>query len=332
MHRLQYKAYRRSFAGSFSNARESFAKREGILVRMEDRDGRVGFGEIAPLVSFGTESFASALGVVESLGDKVQCEELLHELAGYPCTSWAIESALEMIDREGGWPSLDQAWPICGLVADLSDIVSVEEKLAMHYQCLKFKIGKSSVLEELNALDRVIDLSDGKVKIRLDANGSLDVRSTVAWLERAAELPVEFIEQPLPVGEEREMRRLGADFPTLLALDESVRSVDDVKRWRDEQWEGLYVIKPSICGSLRAMEAELATGASDCVFSSSLETLIGASNAIGFALRQSGHERALGFGVDRLFADRNIGLELGPFLQNDGLASSGTLENLWNLT
>lgn len=332
MHRFQYKAYRRSFAGSFSNARESYAKREGILVRLEDRDGRVGFGEIAPLLSFGTESFASALGVVESLGSKVQWEDLAPELGAYPCTHWAIESALDMIDREGNWPALEKAWPICGLVADLSDTASVAEKLAMHYQCLKFKIGKSSVLEELNALDRVLDLSDGKVRIRLDANGSLDLRSTVAWLERVGELPVEFIEQPLPVGEEREMRRLGADFPTPLALDESVRSVDDLKRWRDQQWEGLYVIKPSICGSLGAMEAELASGASDCVFSSALETSVGASNAIGFALRQKGHERALGFGVDRLFADRNIGLELGPFLQNDGLATSGTLENLWNLT
>ncbi len=332
MHRFQYRAYRRSFAGDFSNARESYAKREGILIRLEDADGRVGFGEVAPILSFGTESFASALGVVESLGDKVELEPLLAQLGGYPCLRWAMESALDGIEREGVWPEIEKPWPVCGLVAELGAVSEIEEKLKMHYQCLKFKIGKASLLEELKALDRVVEMSEGKVAIRLDANGMLDYRSARAWLERAAELPIEFIEQPLPQGEEKEMRRLAADFPTPLALDESVGSVDDLKRWRDEQWAGLYVIKPSLSGSLFDLEAELESGAADCVFSSSLETLIGAANAVGFAIRQKGSSRALGFGVESLFADRNIGLDLGPFLQKTGLPSSDMFEKLWNLT
>ncbi|MBD5780240.1 o-succinylbenzoate synthase [Pelagicoccus sp. NFK12] len=332
MHRFQYKAYRRRFAGDFSNAKERFATREGILIRMEDGDGRVGFGEVAPIPSFGTESFASALGVAESLQEKVEVEQALAELGGYPCFSWAMESALDMIAREGHWTELAKPRPVCGLVSDINNLAEIEEKLSLHYQCLKFKIGKGALLDELKALDRVVDASDGKVGIRLDANGMLDYRTAAAWLERTAELPVEFIEQVLPRGEEREMRRLAGDFPTALALDESVASVDDLKRWRDEQWEGLYVIKPSLCGRLSDLEAELQGEASDCVFSSSLETMVGAANAIEFAIRQKGLERALGFGVERLFADRNIGLELGPFLQNGGLPSSGSFESLWNLT
>ncbi len=332
MHRFQYKAYRRSFAGNFSNARESYAKREGILIRMEDGDGRVGFGEVSPIVSFGSESFASALGVAESLGEKIEVEPLLAELVGYPCLRWALESALDMISREGVWPTIEKPWPVCGLVADLGATGEIEEKLKMHYQYLKFKIGKASVLDELRSLDRVIEMTDAKVRIRLDANGMLDYRSASAWLERVAALPVEFIEQPLPQGEESEMRRLGADFPTPLALDESVGSVDDLKRWRDEQWAGLYVIKPSLCGSLVELERELGEGAGDCVFSSSLETMVGAANAIGFAIRQKGGSRALGFGVEKLFADRNVSLDLGPFLQNSSLPSTSTLESLWNLT
>ncbi|MDQ8185133.1 o-succinylbenzoate synthase [Pelagicoccus sp. SDUM812002] len=332
MHRFEYKAYRRHFSGNFSNARESYATREGILIRLEDGDGRVGFGEVAPILGFGTESFATALGVVESFGQKFEVESVLPELGGYPCLIWAIESALRMIAEEGLWPELQKPWPICGLVTNLSDVADVEEKLKMHYQCLKFKIGKGSLLDELKALDRVIEMSDGKVSVRLDANGMLDYRLAVSWLERAAELPVEFIEQPLPRGSEVEMRRLAADFPTPLALDESVGSVDDLKRWRDDQWAGLYVIKPSISGSLGAMEQELESGAGDCVFSSSLESMVGTANAIGFAIRQEGSMRALGFGVESLFRDRNFGLDLGPFLQNGALPSSDTLESLWNLT
>lgn len=331
MHRFRYKAYRRRFAGTFSNAREGFAKREGLLIRLEDSDGRLGYGEVAPIESFGSESFTSALVAAESLGERIDCEPLLEGLKAYPCFRWALGSARAMIESEGRWPELAKPWPICALVADLEDLEGAEEKLALHYQCLKFKIGKRSLLQEFKALDRVVELSEGKVRIRLDANGMLDRKTTVAWLERAAELPIEFIEQPLAVGNEKEMRRLSDDFPTLLALDESISRVDDLKRWRDQQWPGLFVIKPSLAGSRQDLSLELAEGAADCVFSSAFETKIGASNALAFAVAQSGHERALGFGVERLFADRNVGLELGPFLQNDSFGSSGELEDLWNL-
>ena len=41
MFRFEFKAYRRHFAKGFANARESFPTREGILLRLEDPDGRV---------------------------------------------------------------------------------------------------------------------------------------------------------------------------------------------------------------------------------------------------------------------------------------------------
>lgn len=328
--RFQYKAYRRSFARKFSNAREAFPKREGLILRIEDRDGRVGFGEAAPIPSFGTESFPSALAIAESLEEKVEIETVLDALEGYPTFRWACESALEMIGQEGNWPPLEKPWAVCGLVSDVEDESGIAERLAMHYQCLKFKIGKKGTLEEMRALDRVVNKSDAKVKLRLDANGSLNLADTRHWMEWAAENPVEFIEQPLLKGEETEMQKIGADFPTPLALDESVGSVDELKRWRDRQWEGLFVIKPSLSGSYRMLAEELEQGAEKCVFSSSLETKVGSSNAIGFALRYGDRSWPLGFGVEALFADKNVGLSIGPFLQNGMLAGSKELDTLWN--
>ncbi|MBC2605715.1 o-succinylbenzoate synthase [Pelagicoccus albus] len=330
MVRFQYKAYRRSFAGDFSNARESFAKREGAIVRLEDKDGRVGFGEAAPIPSFGSESFASLIAAAVAIEERVDFESLLPRLKGYPCLSWALGTAHAMIEREGTWPSFDKPRAICGLVSDICDSEAISERVKLHYQCLKFKIGKLSMLEEQRALDRVMDICEGKLKIRLDANGSLDFRSAAGWLEHAAGLPVEFIEQPLPMGQEKEMMRLAADFPAPIALDESVCSVDDFKRCRDAQWPGIFVLKPSLSGAFRELRDELEGSGDEIVFSSALETKVGAANAIGLALSSSTSQRALGFGVESLFADRNIGLELGPFLQPGGLPNTEELEQLWN--
>lgn len=330
MYRFEYKAYRRALAGAFSNARDQFSRREGLLVRMEDRDGRVGFGEAAPIAAFGSESFPSALSAAAGLAERLQLETALEDLRTYPALRWAVESAVEMIAHEGVWPTLEAPWPVCGLMPDLEDMGAIEERLSMHYRCLKFKIGKRPMLEERRALDRIVDLSGGSVALRLDANGSLDLRETTAWLDSVAELPVEFLEQPMKKGSEREMIRLSQDFPIKIALDESVSSVDDLKRWRDAQWPGIYVIKPSLSGGLAALREELENGPCDCVFSSALETKIGAANAIGFALRNSDQRRALGFGVERLFADGNVGLDIGPFLQSGTLPSSDDLQSLWN--
>ncbi|MDQ8203260.1 o-succinylbenzoate synthase [Pelagicoccus sp. SDUM812003] len=331
MYRFDYKAYRRPFAKAFANARESFATREGLLVRMEDRDGRVGFGEAAPIPSFGSESFVSALAAAQALGERVSVEQLQsRELAGCPCLRWALESAIDFLKREGDRPKLEKPWPVCGLMSDLEANEALEQRLAMHYRCLKFKIGKGSFLEERRALERVIDLAGESVQLRLDANASLTLSQARAWMEAVSELPVEFLEQPLPKGQEKEMRRLAGDFPTAIALDESVCSVDDLKRWRDEQWPGVFVVKASLSGGFEDLRQELGQGDCDCVFSSALETMVGAGAAIDFAIRNASQRRALGFGVEKLFADRNVGLALGPFLQNGDLPGIDSLERLWN--
>lgn len=331
MYRFSYKAYRRAFAGSFSNARESFPKREGILVRLEDRDGRVGFGEAAPIASFGSESLPFALALAEEMGERYQPEVWDARLAGLPCMRWALESAVEMLECEGAYPeSGEDAWPVCHLLSDAKDLQEFEERRAMHFRCMKIKIGKQPLADELRALGALVERSEGQVEFRLDANGTLDGRQTRAWLEALEGWPVEFLEQPMEKGAEGELFRLAEDYPTPLALDESVCSVDDLKRWRDAQWPGVFVLKPSLSGGLRDLRAELARGDCDVVYSSSLETMVGAAAALRVGLTFPGKRRALGFGVEDLFADNIYGLSLGPFLQRGGLPDSDELQLLWN--
>jgi len=327
---FQYKTYRRRFASVFGNAREEFASRQGLILRLEDASGRVGFGEASPIPSFGSESFAAATSAASGIGSTIDLEELEDQLRGQPCMRWALGCAGKMIEEQGRWPEQDAPWPVAGLAGDVADLASASALLERGYPCLKFKVGLRKASEEMECLDRFIELSEGGVPLRLDANGMLDLRESLVWLAWAAEAPVEFLEQPLAAGRESEMQGLAGDFPTALALDESLRSVDDLKRWRDRHWGGRFVVKPSLCGSYQALAAELEQDASDCVFSSSLESLVGSSHAIAVALRYSDPALALGFGVESLFTDRESGLNVGPFLQPGALPDSFAMESLWN--
>lgn len=328
---FEFKAYRRSFAKVYQTASDSMRTRLGILIRLSDEQGRVGFGEVAPVESFGTESFVWGLSACSGLKGEFEYESIRNRIVEYPCLRFGIEFARSMMENDQVLPSVSEPWPVSALVPDIADLEAVERRLETGYRCLKFKIANRAFAEERRALDRVIELTGGEVGIRLDANGGLELSDARNWLESLAELPVEFLEQPLRRGEEETMGRLSMDYPTPLALDESVCSIDDLNRWRDQHWPGLYVIKPSLSGEYRGLIDSLKEGdPRSLVFSSSLETMIGGAASLSVAIEVAEGANSLGFGVEELFADRNVGLFLGPFLQRDALPSSDDFEDLWN--
>jgi len=329
MLRFSYKAYRRHFRAGYATAGEALAAREGALVRIEDKDGREGYGEIAPVASFGSESLAAALGACEALGEALEPETVSKKLVGYPCSRYALESAMAWMGEEEP-PPLGDPWPVCGLVPDLGDLGLVEEYASCHYRAVKFKIGKRPLARELADLERALGPLGEDVALRLDANGGLTLRQTREWLEAVADWPVEFLEQPMPPGEEPAMAALARDYPTALALDESACRADDLKRWRDWKWPGLFVVKPLLSGSHANLIAELAQGADDCVYSSALETLVGMGSAMRVAAAHPGRRLALGFGVERLFGRDQAGWALGAFARDGDLPTLEEARDLWN--
>ncbi len=328
---FEFKAYRRSFAEIYRTASDAMPKRPGVLIRLRDKEGQPGFGEIAPIETFGSESLVSALAVCSQLEGKVEYAKVVGQLDDYPCVRFGFESALAIIGKELLWPEIPNPIPVAGLLSDIRDRTKIRKLIDEGYQCLKFKIGKEGFAVERRALEEAVELAEGSIGFRLDANGGLDLKTARNWLESVEGLPIEFIEQPMEKGEEATMLKLANDYPTPIALDESVVQVDDLKRWKDAHWPGVFVVKPSLSGSYDSLRDELKTGESDSlVFSSSLETKIGASHALSVALALGQNKRALGFGVADLFADEGISLGLGPRLEPDGLPSLGELEELWD--
>ena len=328
---FDFKAYRRTFAKVYQTASDAMLTRSGILIRLRDGEGRVGFGELAPIESFGTESFVGGLAACAGLKGEFEYDSVRDQLKGYPCLRFGIEFALEMMLGEDVFPNIEDPWPVCGLVPSLADLEMVERRLEQGYRCLKFKISKAPFADERRALDRIFEITGDAIAIRLDANGGMELRETRNWLEYLAEMPIEFLEQPMARGEEATMLRLSEDYPTRLALDESVRSVDDLNRWRDEHWSGVYVIKPSLAGEYAGLIDTLKEGEPESlVFSSSLESMVGATAALSVAIEVAEGANPLGFGVEELFADRNVGLFVGPFLQRDVLPDWEDFQDLWN--
>jgi O-succinylbenzoate synthase len=78
----------------------------------------------------------------------------------------------------------------------------------------------------------------------------------------------------------------------------------------------VFVVKPSLFSNTTGVLQQLEAAKADVVFSSALETAVGAKSALGHAFHWRGPVRALGFGVWPLFADARFdGPGLAPFLR-----------------
>lgn len=258
------------------------------------------------------------------------------------------------------------------LPAGRAALVQIAPKAEVGFRVFKWKVGVGELSDELALLDDVCAQLPSGGKLRLDANGAWDRRQAERWLERCADRPVEFVEQPCFVdpsaGKSLQRRTddillgLAGDYPTPIALDESLGGEHDLERWVGAGWPGIFVVKPSLIADIARALQRLQAANADVVFSSALETAVGAKSALeaafawkhamdnaatakeepgntkgaGGVARNTAKSdapyrtRALGFGVWPLFADSRFdGPGGAPFVRVQDVEAINP-EAVWN--
>jgi O-succinylbenzoate synthase len=328
--RFSYRRYRLPLRTAVRTAHGVLAEREGVLVRLEDEAGAAGWGEAATLPWFGTETADQAAAACARLGARLTGAELAGLPASLSCLRFALRTAVERRAVQ----AVHKYLPVAALLPAGSPALKKIAPLAeAGFRTFKWKVGVGDVADELGLLDDVCAALPDGAKLRLDANGAWQRREAERWLERCAERPVEFVEQPVSAnapGAEDLLRGLAGDYPTSLALDESLTGADAVERWLACGWPGVFVVKPSLLGEAADALSRLAAVKARVVFSSALETAVGARGALRLAFQWPGEARALGFGVWPLFTDARFdGPALAPFLRADDVEKIKA-EAAWN--
>jgi len=350
-------AYRRfalPFRAPVRTAHGPWAVREGLIVRVSDATGAVGYGEIAPVPWFGTETVDEAAAALQALAGRVDETQIAALPVGLSCSRHGLRAALAVVGQRGELaPPADANMPgqrpglqlgapnpaalqlpVAALLpAGREALAAVAAKAELGFRVFKWKVGVGDNDEELGLLDDLLARLPGGARLRLDANGAWDRRRAGRWLDRCAERPIEFVEQPVAPtarGADDLLLGLAGDFPTPLALDESLVHDGDVQRWLALGWPGIFIVKPSLLGDPAAVSALLAQARAGVVFSSALETAVGAQAALRLAFAWPGERRALGFGVYPLFADARFdGPPAAPFVRVEDVAQLNP-EAVWN--
>ncbi|TVQ05868.1 MAG: o-succinylbenzoate synthase [Leptolyngbya sp. DLM2.Bin27] len=305
---LAVRPYRRRFAQPLHTAHGLWGWRAGLLIRLLDRRGRVGYGEVAPIPWFGSETVAASLAFCSAQGGEWRGGEVPDAL---PATQFGLESALADLTGEiaGKEPAISA---ICGLLPAGPSVLGIApQRLAQGHRTLKWKIGVGAITDEIRWLEQLVEDLPRSTQLRLDANGGLSLAQTEQWLAACDRLnnnpqlaTVEYLEQPLPPDQLEAMRALGERYKTAIALDESVATVAQLEACWSEGWRGVFVVKPAIAGSPQRLQAFCQQHQPRLVFSSAFETAIGRRAALAIAARCSPCPApALGFGTQGWFDD-----------------------------
>ena len=346
---FQFKRYCLPLRTPLRTAHGWWAEREGILVRLADEQGRAGFGEIAPIPWFGTETMAEAEKICRDFGPQVTAEVLDAVPERFGCVRFALGAALAEVARglrtrldettepqrqtrpEAGFHLPAVRLPVAALLpAGREALAALTAKLEAGFLAFKWKVGVGDAADELGLLDDLLARLPDYAKLRLDANGAWSRRQAAQWLQRCADRPIEFVEQPVAPAEEDTLLGLAADYPVRLALDESVVQLAEARHWQALGWPGIFVVKPALAGPLPGLVKWVLETKADVVFSSAIETAVGRHRILRVILEQKLSTRALGFGVGGIFGDRRWdGPELGPLADASALGADPG-EAAWN--
>ena len=88
---VSFRRYDIAFREFFRTSQQTFASREGIIVRVESGNGVVGWGEIAPLDGFSNESLADVILLLKKSRDYLMQSKALSDSAELPAWTDTLE-------------------------------------------------------------------------------------------------------------------------------------------------------------------------------------------------------------------------------------------------
>lgn len=270
--KLQWRPFRLTLPQPLRTARGVIGEKRGWLLRLEDADGTVGWGEAASLDG----EPAPLQRAIAGLGPVVARSVLEQRLAagGLPgSVAFALGAALAERDglpRRRWLPAPASAHLLPAGAAALEALAALLAAPAQGPLAVKWKVAVHGDGEERAVLEQLLQLLPADARLRLDANGGWDRATAWRWAERLATEPrLAWLEQPLDPGDHSGLRELAALVP--VALDESLQADAAAAA----HWPGWLVRRPSQEGDPRPLLAALEAGRPRLMLSTAFETGIG---------------------------------------------------------
>jgi muconate cycloisomerase len=229
----------------------TIAHAHNLLVRVEARDGTVGWGEAASAPTMTGDTLGSLTAAVrDHLGPLLidrdawmrpaLCRALKSALLGNTGAHSAVEVALvDLAGQAAGLPGIDtmggaqrtQVAPmwLLGNATPEQDIAEAQAKLRQGFKFFKLKIGVKPLAVEIAGTLAVRAALGPAVPLCADANCGLTLADARRYAERTREADLLFLEQPLAHDDLEGFAALARAAPVPIGVDEGIHSIADVE-------------------------------------------------------------------------------------------------------
>ncbi|GAB4065233.1 mandelate racemase/muconate lactonizing enzyme family protein [Ancylobacter sonchi] len=258
---------------------------ENVLVRLEDDQGRVGWGEAASAPTMTGETLPGMVAALDFIKSRVETAEI-EEIDAFSrrLDSWiygnnGAKSALDMALHDlaaqaAGVPlyaflgaRARRTAPILYMLGGPIDDerAQARRKADDGFVAFKVKVGAGTQERVPRDLARCADIRAelGRgIRVSADANQGYDRDEALAFARGAAEAGVDFFEQPVSAGDLDAMRATALEASIPIGADEGIHSLDDIERHHNAgAARGVSLKTIKLGGIGRTVEAGLRTAA-----------------------------------------------------------------------
>ncbi|WP_338793204.1 o-succinylbenzoate synthase [Bernardetia sp. MNP-M8] len=274
MYSASYKKHRLKFRFVAGTSRGTMTERDTYFIYLSKKDNNkiIGTGEISPLSGLSIDFLPNLENIIIDVCKRIEKASIksLSDIFALipdslPAVRFGFETAFLDLENNGKRIiykndfSLNQKpIPINGLVwmGDFEFMQSqLEEKLEQGFSCIKLKIGAINFEKECKLLESIRKRFDeNQITIRVDANGAFPANEALKKLEVLSNYAIHSIEQPIMANQWYEMRRLCAETPLPIALDEELIplvNLEDKKQMLDYIKPQFLIFKPTLLGGLQ---------------------------------------------------------------------------------
>ncbi|MFW6142485.1 MAG: mandelate racemase/muconate lactonizing enzyme family protein [Candidatus Saliniplasma sp.] len=136
-----------------------------------------------------------------------------------------------------------------GIMSRSETVERAHEFMNQGFKALKVKIGLD-LFEDIRRLKAIRDEVSPTLDMWVDANQGYRVQEALTLCQKLEELDIEFIEQPITVGDEEGMRTVTSRSQIPIMADESVKDPEDAERICYREMADLINIKLMKCGGI----------------------------------------------------------------------------------
>jgi muconate cycloisomerase len=245
----------------FEHARAGRSTSTGILVRLELRDGTVGWGEGIPRDYVTGETLSSAAEIIRHVyaerlladaplaADPVEGDGIVHNAAWCACELAYLDAigksrrvrVADMLAGQLGFKPGRRLRRVSAIISS-GPLAKVRRNLRMMrllaFRDYKLKVGKDAAQDEANLAECHRQLGRGlrrrrgptRRTLRVDANGAWDLEEAVRRAETLTRWGVIAVEQPLAKGKEEALAELRRRTSVPIMLDESLLTIEGAER------------------------------------------------------------------------------------------------------